>query len=75
MPAVVPPSPKDAPAATDDLDDLFADLNENAGNQSLDQPDNMDEEIKVTKKRKPMAKLDETRCATTWDLQDTNTQG
>lgn len=68
MPAALSPEPGAGPGANDELDDLFADLigedaSNDASNQpSRDQPDNMDEEIKITKKRKPVAKLDESRC-------------
>jgi len=65
--------PQPQPGANDDLDDLFADLigndaSKHAGQYSNDRPvaqtNDMDEEIKVTKKRKPVAKLDEARYAT-----------
>lgn len=71
MPAAVSPfTGAQHTEPTDDIDGLFDDLlgdntngnastieNRRAENQSKD----LDEEIKVTRKRKPVAKLDETR--------------
>ena len=72
MPSTVPIDPQPQPGANDDLDDLFADLIGNdasnhtgkyANQASNEQPNDLDEEIKVARKRKPIARLDEPRYA------------
>lgn len=71
MPSAVSPRPQPQ-TETDDLDDLFADLigndannhtGQNINQSSNAQPNDIDEEIKVKKARKPIAKLDEDRYA------------
>lgn len=76
MPAAVPSGVRPTVERDDDLDDIFnydAGINAtfdqqqddaNNNNTTQDQHDvpvNIDEEVKVTKKRKPVAKLDEDR--------------
>lgn len=46
---------------TDDIDGLFDDLLDEDRRDNKNDTNNIDEEIKVTKKRKPVAKLDENR--------------
>lgn len=72
MSAAVSPFPQAGLDQHDGLDDLFADMigndtnNHNGQYSSRDVNDqhdnNIDEEIQVKKKRKPVAKLDEARC-------------
>ena len=69
MPSAVEPNPRAGDA--DDLDDLFnydpnVEDGSRADQQRINQPPlagDMDEEIKVTRKRAPVAKLDEARSA------------
>ncbi|KAL1311354.1 hypothetical protein AAFC00_001528 [Neodothiora populina] len=67
MPAAVSPMTgvESGNAPRDDLDGLFDDLlqeNSNANNTNANPHSNdIDEEVKITKKRKPVAKLDENR--------------
>lgn len=77
MPSAVSPNPRAAPEPADDLDDLFnydagidAVFNDADGTNNTVQTDNrvaaepirdIDEEIKITRKRQPIAKLDEPR--------------
>ncbi|KAF1348792.1 replication fork protection component Swi3-domain-containing protein [Delphinella strobiligena] len=69
MPVAVSPPRRAGSAPNDDLDNMFADLIRedvnNDNHQANDEFNNMDEEIKITKKRKPVAKLDENRLLST----------
>lgn len=69
MPGAVSPPRRTGSALNDDLDNMFADLVRedvnNDNHQANDGLNNMDEEIKIAKKRKPVAKLDENRYAAT----------